>query len=361
MLHIVLSGLARESFQVELVCSTFPDCKRHEIIDGIRVNRFSSPLTLWLYAIIRHFALSSGVDMVVDSIGTGSPLWLSPIFARSPKLLVIYHIGGRKWYALKMLGYIRLHDLPMSILTALAYAAEKLLPFIYRRVPVLTFSRSTANELVGLGFDRSLVNVVQEGIDLSKYCHSEGKAARPGLVCLGRLSAGKGIEFVLRSMVSILKELPDTMLYVLGRGELEPYLKSLSRSLKIDDSVRFLGYVSENEKINTLQRCQVLVVPSLKEGFATPVIEANACGTVAVGWDVQGVNEAINDGVNGYVARYGDINKLSDAIVSLLHNEQVRKNMEERARLWARKYDKVSMVEKSVRLISRLLSSAGQT
>lgn len=362
MLHAILCGLKEKGFRVELVCSAFRGCKRREIVDGIHVNRFGSPLTFWIYALARYFALRSEAPcLVIESIGTGSPLWLSPVVVRGPKLLIIYHLGGKNWYVSKIRGYFRTRDFLMPFLAVLAYVAESLLPFVYRNVPVLTFSQSTRNELVGLGFHPCLINTVQEGIDLGRYKPTLAKDSKPSLVCVGRLVPGKGIELLLRCMVYIVRKVPEVTLYVMGRGEQKDILRLLSRSLQVGENVRFLGYVSEDDKIERLGRSHVAVVPSIKEGFATPAIEANACGTVAVGWDVKGVSEAICSDVVGYVVPFGDLKELSDKIVFLLSNSEVRKRMEEKAKLWAKKYDKAAMVRASVSLMLRLLSPAAKS
>lgn len=93
---------------------------------------------------------------------------------------------------------------------------------------------------------------------------------------VGRLASVKNHEFLLRTFKEIKLEIPDSVLLIVGKGELEKELKSLSEKLGLSDSVKFLGMREDVSRI--LQAMDVYIFPSKKEGLAMAVIEAQAAG-----------------------------------------------------------------------------------
>jgi glycosyltransferase involved in cell wall biosynthesis len=92
--------------------------------------------------------------------------------------------------------------------------------------------------------------------------------------------------------------------------------------------VKFFGKVSEQEKIKLLSRAWVLVNPSVREGFGLNIIEANACGTPAVAYDVAGLRDSVINELTGILVKEnGDIEKLADAILKILVNEILRERI----------------------------------
>src|SRR3972149_402807 len=67
-------------------------------------------------------------------------------------------------------------------------------------------------------------------------------------------------------------------------------------------SVRFMGSISNEELPPVLNRYRFFALPSVREGMPKALIEAMACGLVCIGTDVEGINEIIRDGENGFLA-----------------------------------------------------------
>lgn len=82
-----------------------------------------------------------------------------------------------------------------------------------------------------------------------------------------------------------------------------------------------LGYVSDSDKIRAMYRAvDAYVTPSLEENLPNTIMEAMACATPCVGFEIGGIPEMI-DADNGYVARYKDANDMAAGIAKVLHND----------------------------------------
>jgi glycosyltransferase involved in cell wall biosynthesis len=244
-------------------------------------------------------------------------------------------------------------------LAVLAYIAESSIGCLYKAIPFITFSEDTKNELVNIGIPKTHIYVAQEGISLTDYGPGR-KDDFPHIIYVGRMVRNKGVEFLIKAMRIVVQRIPNAKLSLIGRGYFEDKLIRLIRELKLEDHVTFHGYVSEREKIRLLQRAHILVMPSLREGWATPVIEANACGTPAIGSNVPGIRSAIIDGVTGLVVPYGNIKELAEKIIILLTNHSLHQRMSENAMKWAQNFDQRVMIQKFIKIIDLLVEQSTQ-
>lgn len=105
---------------------------------------------------------------------------------------------------------------------------------------------------------------------------------------------------------------------LVGNGPQFEELKSLAVSSGMD--VRLLGSVSNNELPSVIARYRYFALPSLFEGMPKTLLEAMACGLVCIGTDVDGINEIVVDGINGYLAKSTDADSICEAIIRATSN-----------------------------------------
>ncbi|HVF86025.1 MAG TPA: glycosyltransferase family 1 protein, partial [Pyrinomonadaceae bacterium] len=101
-------------------------------------------------------------------------------------------------------------------------------------------------------------------------------------------------------------------------GELLSYI----RSAGMNDRVRFTGYVSDDDLCALYSTCQVMIYPSLYEGFGLPPLEAMACGAPVIASRVKSVTETV--GTAARIIEATDVGRLAENIVELLRNEGTR-------------------------------------
>ncbi len=147
------------------------------------------------------------------------------------------------------------------------------------------------------------------------------------------LLKAKGVEDALWVCKNLCINNPSIKLWIIGRGdaEYEKELKSLSRKMKIEDRVRFWGFVSEKKKFELLSKAHILLVPSVKEGFGLTVPEAGIVGTPSVAYNVEGLKDIVKSMQDGILVDV-DINQMTKAIDKLLLDKNLYKKIQKNAK-----------------------------
>jgi glycosyltransferase involved in cell wall biosynthesis len=129
------------------------------------------------------------------------------------------------------------------------------------------------------------------------------------------------VDHAILALKSIKLRVPGAVLWIAGSGSEKTRLEALAKSLGIEGSVKFFGRVDETKKIELLSKAHLVLFPATREGWGLVVIEANACGTPVIGYDVEGLRDSIKDGVNGRLVPSGDTDAMAKAAISLLLSE----------------------------------------
>lgn len=194
-----------------------------------------------------------------------------------------------------------------------------------------------------LGKYRDKIIVIPNGINLEDFSTSYSKEEcrrklnlplnKNLVLFVGVLTQRKGPDVLVRAMPKIIEQVPDTKLIIVGRGKMRRELEELSKTLNVDEHIEFAGFVEESLKALYYKAADILSLPSVmtNEVFPIVLLEASASGLPMVVSDLDTLKCIIADGHNGIVARRGDENNLSDAIIYLLQNESIRKQMSKNA------------------------------
>nr|WP_232217836.1 glycosyltransferase family 4 protein [Methanocaldococcus sp. FS406-22] len=150
--------------------------------------------------------------------------------------------------------------------------------------------------------------------------------------------------------------MPNAKLWIVGLGDEKDRLEKLVKDLELNDVI-FWGYVSEKEKFELLRKSWVYVICSEKEGFGISVIEANAVGTPAVGYRVLGLVDSIKDGYNGLLVEDKDIIKLSETLINLLKDYDLREELSENAIEWAKQFSWDKSAEEFERVLKMVVNN----
>jgi len=135
----------------------------------------------------------------------------------------------------------------------------------------------------------------------------------PTIFFVGRHEPRKGLAVLLAAMRKLP---PDVVLWVGGEG---PRTETLRRRTADDHRVRWLGRLSEDEKISRLRGADVFCAPSLHgESFGVVLLEAMAAETAIVATDIPGYTRVARQGVEASLVPPGDAERLAAALRSLL-------------------------------------------
>ncbi|MEY4137202.1 MAG: hypothetical protein RL205_1330 [Actinomycetota bacterium] len=152
---------------------------------------------------------------------------------------------------------------------------------------------------------------------------------------LGRLSPEKGPQFLVEAWGRISAQHPDWALRFVGNGPDEPAIRAMvDRLPEGAERVEFLAPVTDPERV--LLASDIVVLPSLVEGFPLVVAEAMACGVPVVAADCSaGVRALVDDGVTGLIAARGDAGDLAHQLTWLMESEALRREFGAAARVRA--------------------------
>jgi len=210
---------------------------------------------------------------------------------------------------------------------------------------VLAGSRYTADLAKSLGARAERVLVTRYGTDPERFRPLDAAplrarlelGARPVLLTIARLVPRKGIDRVLETLASVRRAIPDVVYVVAGDGPDRERLGELSKRLGVEDCVRFVGGIADDELPLWYSLGDVFVMPSRSdppdvEGFGIVFLEAAACERPVVAARAGGVPDAVEEGVSGLLVEPGDGEGLARALIELLSDPARRADLGRRAR-----------------------------
>ena len=134
---------------------------------------------------------------------------------------------------------------------------------------------------------------------------------------VGRLHPVKNVDLLMKAF-SLLDKSNKCTLVIVGDGPEKQRLTDLASSLGIRDLVRFEGFKPKKTVLEFMKASDVLVLPSLVEGQPRVILEAWACGLPVVASKVRGIDNLINDGVDGLLFPLSSVELFSEAITSAI-------------------------------------------
>lgn len=140
------------------------------------------------------------------------------------------------------------------------------------------------------------------------------------LISVGEMIKRKNHETALRALAKVKNK--NFIYLICGRGQLEDYLMNLTKTLGLDDKVRFLGF--RNDIPEMCAASDVFLFPSYQEGLPVSVIEAMSVGLPIICSRIRGNTDLIKDGIGGFLIEPKDINGFANKIEQLINNDKDR-------------------------------------
>jgi glycosyltransferase involved in cell wall biosynthesis len=178
------------------------------------------------------------------------------------------------------------------------------------------------------------IAVIHDGVDAEVYRPQDSVEKLPGsLLYVGNSEdRNKGARYLLEAL-HLLKGSLDFHLTLVDRPrEALDLTPRLVEEFGLENRVTFSGRVSREELVRLYRRSELMVSPSLYEGFGLPAAEAMACGVPLVATTAGAFPEVIEDGATGLLVPPGDAPALADAIARLMNDAALRRRMGEAGR-----------------------------
>jgi glycosyltransferase involved in cell wall biosynthesis len=150
-------------------------------------------------------------------------------------------------------------------------------------------------------------------------------AGAPLVGNIAALTDHKDHRTLLEAAARLLGEKPEARFLIVGEGELESALRAQARALGIAERVVFAGFRCDLDRL--IPCFDVFCLSSHMEGLGTSLLDAMAFGRPVVATAAGGIPEAVEDGVSGRLVPVRDPHALAQALVGLLGDESLRREM----------------------------------
>ncbi len=176
------------------------------------------------------------------------------------------------------------------------------------------------------------------------------------LLHVGTLQPRKNLIILLEALASIRR--PNLLLvFIGGKGWYYDEIFARVKALKLENQVRFTGYVADEDLPLWYNAATIFVFPSLYEGFGIPVLEAITCGTPVIAADTSSIPEVVGDAARLFGPN-DDIDTLVDHIQTMLNNSALMAAMRESGLAQARQFSWENSAEKMVTVYEKALAEA---
>ena len=321
--------LVKNGYQVIFLVGAFAGCQKEEIIDGYKVIRMGSRYTVHLRAMIYYLRnLRGWADLVIDEINA------APFFARfysgKPTILLVHQLAREIWF----------YQMPIW-LGWIGWLAEPIYLWILRKSRVITISKSSRQDLMQYGFKKENIDIISLGIRLEPLNNLESidKYYKPTILSLGAIREMKRTLHQIKAFEIAKKKIPDLQLKVAGSidGKYGEKVLDYIKKSKFKADIEIFGKVTSSKKIELMQKSQLIVVTSLKEGWGLIVTEANSQGTPAVVYNVDGLKDSVKNEQTGLIANKNTPEFLAEKIVELLRDYKKYDRIKKIAWQWSKK------------------------
>jgi len=296
-------ALARDNHEIHVVTLDFPGAPMFEEIDGAKIHRVKIELghpnfITWTF-IFNHFlekevaTLCREVEVDIIHIHdwlTASSGIATKNFLKKPLVSTVhstevgrvqelrspdsYLIDGMEWW--------------------MTYEAKK----------IILCSNSMKWEICNhFHLPQDKIAVIPNAVDAHEYDrHVDRETVRKRysiepydklVLFVGRLVPQKGVEHLIKAIPRIVQQHNEAKFLIAGDGWSRSYLESLAVSTGYRDRIRFLGFISDSERIDLMMSADVLVVPSVYEPFGIVALEGMAAGVPVVASNVGGLSEIV--------------------------------------------------------------------
>ena len=354
--HEIAKRLTLQGHDIVLVTSRANGLPPEESIDGYKVIRRGGRYSVYLKTKGVYKELKKRnwkPDVVIDEVNTIP--FFTPLYVEEPIVMLIHQLCKDCWrYAFH------------PILEKPGWFIEKAFHRIYIKAIhkekvklILTVSESTKQDLVSLGYPENRVSIVYNGLDWDFYndCIENAKYKDPLVVYIGRITPYKRLEDLVEAWRCIEQEHSDARLVIAGRAE-ERYLRKLIELIRKYGLKRVEVKVNipREEKKMLLARASILVYTSIREGWGQTVLEAAACLTPTIAYNVPGLRDSVKHRETGILVTPRNIDELAKAILYLLLDTKLRRKLAENAYRVAKNYTWDRTASQFIQLVHKVIS-----
>ena len=174
---------------------------------------------------------------------------------------------------------------------------------------------------------------IETGIELERFDRADDKDDSGmedicRILTIGQFTRNKGVFDIVASIPRVVERYQNVRFRFIGHGD-QNRIRSFAEEKGILEYCEIAGPVDDVEKIRSLREAKVFLLPSYAEGHPAVILEAMAVGLPVISTDVGAIPEVVDDGINGFIIKPGDVEALANRIIQLISEPRIRHDMGE--------------------------------
>ena len=297
---------------------------------GYTTNRYELFPTVKLRQYIRSLlflAKDNQYDLISIHLVSDSALIATVKTARRLHIPVAVHFHGLNVWS----NYATVHPFREKM-----YAIRR--KRILNKTNLLVGVSDKVSDIIRKKIEKIPVATVYNGVDTLFFQPQTTIPDEFKIISVARLIPIKGLEDLIRSFSEFSWENKGVSLEIIGDGPEDKKLKETAKMCNVEKEVTFAGRLPYQIVSDKLRAGSVFVLPSYYEALGCVYLEAMACGLPAVGVKGMGIDEIIEDGVNGYTVPPHDEKALAQVMRTLYQDRALLEKMGKNARRTAERY-----------------------
>jgi len=320
--------LVKDGHEVIFLVAGFKGAEKKEIIDGYKVIRLGNRWTVYWQAFCYYQKnLKNWADLVIDEVNTIP--FFAKFYVKEENILFVHQLCRQIWFYEMFF--------PLNLI---GYLIEPIYLWLLKDRLVITISNSSKNDLIKHGFKEERIKIITLGTEIEPVKDLENieKYNCPTVLSLGSIRPMKNTGRIVKAFEYAKTKIPDLKLIIAGDSNSvygKKVLDYISQSKNKKD-IEYLGRVNQEKKIELMQKCHLICVASIKEGWGLIVTEANSQGTPAVVYNVDGLRDSVKNNITGLICEQNTTADLGMDIVNIFRNKENYPEMRQKAWEWSK-------------------------
>ncbi|MDG1332098.1 MAG: glycosyltransferase [Crocinitomicaceae bacterium] len=203
---------------------------------------------------------------------------------------------------------------------------------------IIVVSEDMKSQLLSLGCPSEKIEKITYGIDTDVFSPPKDEVKREHFIACGRFVPKKSPLSTIQAFAKVVESHPEAKLTFIGDGELLDAAIQLSIELNLENNIDFKGVLTQSEVVSEFQKHAIFVQHSVKtdqndsEGTPLSILEAASTGLAIVSTNHAGIPDVIEYNKSGFLVDEGDVEGMSERMIQLLNDEELRKELGTKAR-----------------------------
>ncbi|MBD3230472.1 MAG: glycosyltransferase [Candidatus Lokiarchaeota archaeon] len=328
---------------VQVFTMQFPNTKRLEAIDNIKIFRFHRIKNLYfnkkrkvspaiLFSIKLFFKLfRKNFDIIECNSTPYFPCFtckLISIIKRIPLSITYHESWGNYWY--EYLGFLGVFGRIIELLTV---------KLTKNLIAVSNFTKNLLAQQFKI--DIKDIKTIPNGVNLKTINNLRVKKDLNKIIFIGRLNPEKNVDILIHSFSKVVEKFPEKELYILGEGIEYKRLKKITKELDIVDKVKFLRFFEkESDVLKFIKSGAIFVSPSRREGQGIACLEAMAASTpvITAKYPFNAMCNIIKNNQTGIISK-ANSESISNSIIKIISNKKLYERICQESYSYSKKFD----------------------